>query len=861
MYSVPRARDPALPRRRQNKSCDQCREGKRRCDVQVYAHTSISLQSNKRKYLGPCSNCVRWKKQCTTKWIQEKRESSRAKPQPQGTAYSTLVDDNYSNYPTASTFWHPNDTNFQLDGFLSLQNPSSGHFDFPDVGLQLNSSFGSSVSYASCPDLAEDAACQPFGQDMRLISPVANGPIACSESLRQESQNDGTVDDLDAHLSILDDLHDQSFESDTVLEKGRSQLTKHPKNRRDTGCHAARGIESIFDSRAPSPLTAQLLAEDYNRLTVKKGLMKIYHDSMEGALSCWLTERNCPYSSATFDGRDVWSSDWANRIVTRICDLDKAYASTGALSKRDQQQASKVLNLVVMAFAAQWSQTGERGNSRLPNSPISQWSRQTSASECGGSPGLHPAEDDIFGRDMQKSLWHQANKALCEASDNASFRVIFAGIIFSLAQRPIDSAQVLREHNTGQRDDLVSLFSILDLDGAPIWLDVALRKLHDHQRTLEDAKTAAADGRPRIQAAQNLSRDHKETIGLLFWLAIMFDTLSAAVNRRSFTISDKDSNFNGVDPPNPATGRLDDNNSMDPLDPVSGLLDDDLAFDLDGWCDFSDAANSEHNPKVDIWGSYFLDEMSRAGNIRSQHVRWPCSYDEAAACLTDAAPVKVLLFRRVARLQSLSYRRSSADEIEKTLDAVMEVYNHWNQTYGRFIHDCVNNHEDLPARIQSWYILLAGHWNLAVLILSDTVQKLDDTHQTMPYSRHSRQSTDFIQTLRTRAAYEVSELGRNSRYGPDDLTFSKSPDFHHAVNKAALLTEPWTMVLVQSFGHAGAFLVRQILSQSEFTLPENAGGFTEARKRLQYCIDALWLLGKKSDMAMCAAQVLQQAVG
>jgi hypothetical protein len=58
-----------------------------------------------------------------------------------------------------------------------------------------------------------------------------------------------------------------------------------------------------------SPFASHFLAEDHSRLYIKKGLLKIYHDSLEGALSCWLIERNCPYTSSPFvDGRDAWSS-------------------------------------------------------------------------------------------------------------------------------------------------------------------------------------------------------------------------------------------------------------------------------------------------------------------------------------------------------------------------------------------------------------------------------------------------------------------------------------------------------------------------------------------------------------------------
>ncbi|KAK0303623.1 hypothetical protein LTR01_007956 [Friedmanniomyces endolithicus] len=546
----------------------------------------------------------------------------------------------------------------------------------------------------------------------------------------------------------------------------------------------------------PSPFTSQLLAEENNRLTVKTGLMKIYHDSMEGALSCWLTERNCPYSSAAFDGSTVWGSDFANRIVTRVCDLDKVYSKTGLLSSRDQQQASRVLNLVVMAFASQWSQTSHRRDAHPSKSPETSQSQRSSETRVDG---VDP-DDDVFGRNMQKTLWQQANKALCIASENTSFRVILAGIIFSLTQRPIDLGDLQSLHPY-QPDHLAMLQTILDHDGPPIVLDVALRKLQDHQRRLEDAESAPTKEFRTLRPSLQLTGIHKQTFGLLYWLAVMFDTLSAAVNHRRFAISDVDS--------------------------TSVCAEAETAVEL------SASLDSLH---VDVWGAYFLQQHSRSGDVRKHNTRWPCSYNDAASCLADAAPVKVLIFRRVAQLQHLFYNRSSASKVESGIEAALEVYDRWNDTYGRFIDDCIRHHEDLPARIQScWTTMHKGLSNAIVTRGSPQAVPGPSVHNPlMPYPN----------------------WGRWARYDDIDSSFSQSPGFHHAVNKAALLTEPWTMVLVRSFGYAGAVWARPVTSEARSVF---CGTTTGASERLQYCIDALSLLGKKSGMAMGAAQVLRQA--
>jgi hypothetical protein len=68
-------------RRRQNRSCDQCRTGKRRCDVQLglqhlEAAECFDFSQNEVQdppdlcVLSPCSNCKKWKKRCTIDWVR-----------------------------------------------------------------------------------------------------------------------------------------------------------------------------------------------------------------------------------------------------------------------------------------------------------------------------------------------------------------------------------------------------------------------------------------------------------------------------------------------------------------------------------------------------------------------------------------------------------------------------------------------------------------------------------------------------------------------------------------------------------------------------------------------------------------------
>src|SRR6201999_2620603 len=111
-----------------------------------------------------------------------------------------------------------------------------------------------------------------------------------------------------------------------------------------------------------------------NHTLMSESLMKIYHDSMENALSCWLNERTCPYrykqrlitngspDSTQQSLKQAWAEDWPNRIFRRVFALDRMAGKirNKPLTKLEERSASKALYLVIMAFATQWAQASKR---------------------------------------------------------------------------------------------------------------------------------------------------------------------------------------------------------------------------------------------------------------------------------------------------------------------------------------------------------------------------------------------------------------------------------------------------------------------------------------------------------------------
>lgn len=550
-------------------------------------------------------------------------------------------------------------------------------------------------------------------------------------------------------------------------------------------------------------MASENAASQYARSTMRRNLLRIYHDSMENALSCWLTEHNCPYSdfvSSTLPGdeREEWGPNWSNRMCIRVCRLDRSASSIRgrALSVEENKTADRVLHLAIMAFASQWTQHAERGTGLSVPAPISR--------------------DE---RSIRKYVWNEARHGLEHSTRIPSFRIIFANIIFSLTQSPLDMRQ-----DKG-------LDQLLENDCAPTFMETANRQLFTFRckfvRLVREAHPRVTGSRmasigagfvdesersKRLQVDPILnSPETRNTLGLLFWLGVMFDTLSAAMYQRPVVVSDEDSQITSASP---------------------------TIFDSEQLSLTRSPQTDIYKKQQDVWGEFFLypAKLSRA------RPRWPCSYEDAAAVLSEATPVKVLLYRRVTQLQTLIYRGAGPDAVEEGIQKTLQVYQHWNHNYARFMLDCVENHDFLPSRIQSWYVILDGHWNLAVMLLADTMESIDIGR--LGSKSEDRIAAEFVSKLRMKHALVVSKLCRASLYGQNP---SMHLHFHDSLNEVAFLVEPWTIVLIHSFAKA-AYILLERLDASDRRMPFLQG--------CEDCIRALQYLGRKSDMAFILARNL-----
>lgn len=599
------------------------------------------------------------------------------------------------------------------------------------------------------------------------------------------------------------------------------------------------------------------LARSTNCNMIGETMMKIYHDVMEGALSCWLTEQTCPYNSlpttpsststlinngdnnnnnsqplfwATFeDMQREWGPNWSNRVYRRVIKLDRMCHLLGLkkLGPVDEKKVSSALSSAVMAFTAQWAQASQRGNAR--------WS--SGSDDFGQTLGLDLNEE--FDRTLQKSFWNQARRALDDCSEIDSFRLVFAEIIFGLTQKyaenSTDPADVVipPDHEGGGTTE--ALEDILREDTQQIWLERATRRLHVLRRRVElhDRQQRPCPNKRDGSRASLYDTECRKTIDLLFWLAVMFDTISAAMTERPLTVSDEDSSN----------------------------------LSLTNQHQVQSAVSTTSGDLSKRWNVILAKDQQ----TKMTPARWPCSDEVIASELTDAAPVKVLLYRKVTRLQTLIARNVDSATLEETINDSMLVYHHWTTYYSALFRDCIDHHLYLSSRIQSWYVCLFGHWLLATLLFTDLVEVVAQRGDGYP-GRDVQ-----ARAIRKTNVRLVSDLARTSTPRHEG-GLGELDNFHHAVNEGALLTEPWTMILIRTFSRAAVILLEGHYGHYDYSgdgmqddsaatglSPKEADEEDNEDERGDFqrcadCVKALWYLGRKSDMARQIANVLSVAL-
>lgn len=370
---------------------------------------------------------------------------------------------------------------------------------------------------------------------------------------------------------------------------------------------------------------------------ISTNLLQIYHDVLEHNLSCWLNEVTCPFGrqqkTVSQPGNLAeWGSSWTNRVLRRTMNLDRVAQSTQLIHMTRQQDSAsaKALHLCIMAFATQWAQSSRRHRERYP-----------SLDDIAEENPLNEYMDDFkeeFDRHLQRNIWDQARRALDDVADVESYRVVCAEMIFGLTQKPLDPEDT--EHSdvdtSGCFEDVYDMqsvadeiASIIENDGPPIFMERAARKMHTLKYRYDAERKGLTKGRKRANLVASMSSEDAGTVSLLYWLTVMFDTVSSTMSERPLVVVDANSQH------------------------------DDARGDTD-W-------------NVPL---FIQDSLEKP----RQNVHWPCSYEEAAEAVTRSAPVKVLMFRHVAYLQNLLRQGESGEKVEEFIERSARVYRYWNTT-------------------------------------------------------------------------------------------------------------------------------------------------------------------------------------
>ncbi|KAH8695189.1 hypothetical protein BGW36DRAFT_453063 [Talaromyces proteolyticus] len=810
--------------RRQNHSCDQCRKSKRACDALCPDLTRQASFSNVDGRRLPCSYCARTKKRCTMEWAL--LQTRPALKTPGQESYSeNLMDDLLSPWKTGESR-----VGVKLGKWADLDEPNSMQelMTWEPANLDLT---GSLVDYGSMLPSSIFSDNESFPEEMQADMPATSTSAGSLSDLLLSGIS--TQQSSDSQLDPMWPTF-QGIQNSQEYSSLQPISSKPPQQPSDSTCMSFNQPSSSRNSpRSPlSPFSIdQQMITTYNYHLTSTNLLQIYHDVLEHNLSCWLTEMTCPYQLPSRKISQIipeWGSSWSNRIYQRTIKLDRVAQASNflQLTRSEDQAASKALHLAIMSFATQWAQGSQRQQEKYPTNHLNHENDDIS----GGITSE-------FDRILQNQFWDQAHRALQDVADVESYRVACAELIFGLTQRPWNSDNQNHGHLTGENDckftiDLVlgQLRDIIHKEGPPIYIERAARKMHSLKFRCDilDKGLGSQYGSQEkgVYGTVGFNCEDRATIGLLYWLAIMFDTVSSSMNERPVVVLDEDCQHEAQ----------------------KGI---------------QQAATIDKSLARNRWNL----ELFVQGSLKEAHaMQWPCTYEAAAKDVVKSAPVKVLLFRHLSYLQNAVRKSSHEEQIEDIIHSTRSLYEYWNKTHGAFFRQLVQNYSAIPLRIQGWFVCISAHWHLAALMFADLLEFIDENALGMEDAACNRINSQIARKIRRHSAMELSDLARVATPTTRDTTLGvpQMPGFHQAVNEGTLLTEPWTMILIRAFTKACVVFLSeadQSLRLSRTTYGHSSLDFERNMEQAEYCIKGQWLLGKKSDMARNIAETLSRALG
>ena len=951
--------------RRQYQSCDRCRKARRGCDavslgIDPFDRGDLTPSSHTRRH--GCSRCKNLNQECTFDWLKsiprqvlprrltEKRklseQSSRDRPCPVGVFSSTRI----ASQPESS------DTGINVDDVdtdLGLEALSVPVYGLPlTVDHQLRSIwpptlldqanaesfFDGMYGFVSVQELGQDDA---FGGQGQSYGPKSTA-VREEPAFWIEDDNDRIVQTRERFghdqaietawgderyssqqgssglpISVVGEIEEFSFEGQHDLP----EVETYQNEQRDPflgGYLSASSAESrTTEAQLPTSLNEtrrwptmsmqeHRLADKSNKITISNDLMKIYCESLENALECWIDRETCPYRSETdIASRSHIVADRgrlpsiSTTLYNRVCKLDAAFSRQRprSLTRAEDSGSSKALKLSVMAFASQWSRTSRSLSSDMNEKTPALTSEHNHAVEPPPNSDFEASGAQEFEHLLRVSVWHESQRCLGRWRHCGSFRVILASIVLFCTHPPLDedewndlpendldpfTSQDL-EARTAVRTSLGPLGDQLT-SSAPssnaTGQDVTNKLIpnlffysssfygYEGSQHLEIALGHLLDWRKAIQS----SRQHQEQgsssysspgshylidFNLIFWLGVMCDTTRSVINQRSLIMPDTET-FTSF-----SRATRSDFNSVMPT-----------TLGTSSWRPGRDGRLShpqETTRSVDIWGSYFLDidrlwrrNLATTGKLTTSELR--------SQTLQRSVPLKLLFWRKVGRLQTMISSREghptlpTPTEIENAIKEALAVHQYWTANYSGFFTACIKEHSDLSFQFQSWYLVLVLGWNLACIILARCIDFIDGNEMSERLGQSLRATSVLTCELRRTSAYAIAEAAKVSYCPPISTVQENDPSTpallsatssHPALlGKSALLADPHTEKVVKALEMATETLL-DCLRQWRYPAPSDSAphlswlytntSSDEISRHCVSCINALDLLKCKSD--------------
>ncbi|KIW39371.1 uncharacterized protein PV06_09147 [Exophiala oligosperma] len=903
--------------RKQYQSCDHCRKGRRGCDaVRLGIDPLGQVDPNNR-----CSMCQRYRKQCTFEWLRSVPVDTL--PQRIKTMFGTPSQRFQENSTLSSLPVMPSDASSLLATKTTPQdifhnkgtsNPRTTGFgrSFLDIDLRetqdetLPSLFSGSSNGLDFPGLSLETVQSHAWHELYNEQPDNSRHTIPGTTLPSDSSYDllsgTTASDFPVPIYEDADFQARRAQSEVLDPKTLQQadlsagwppfpLEWHSMNERPGPAIplSEPTAKSYYnESHAPrlSPQESQL-ADTSNKTAVAEGLMKIYQDSLENALSCWITAENCPYNIKLRKTRQrtlsdvIYSPSASSSLYSRVFELDAGFSSLRSrpLTRAEHSGSSRALKLAIVAFASQWSYSSQLSPSDA------RWVNRLSfedryATERQPSPDHEAMDTYDFEGLLRQSVWNEARRCIDRWKYCGSFRVIFAIIMFSLTQQPPNEDELgdssdepsepldpqmpsQGEYLLNPRRPLMPQSYSPTISGGVLTsspsnpqISSFSRGLHDGSGSLGTAIHHLLNWKARLlsysqdhgmpaDTSINANRTRTSLLdpkslydfNLVFWLGIMYDTTASVLGQSSLIAPDSDTlmYFELGSSCNTRAVKAFEN-----LQTPSGMT------------------TNKTPSLVNIWDSYIIEvDEARSSNLAAEGV---FSAQLDTKTLQAAVPLKVLFWRKISKMQQVfsQPKKTSPAEVESVIKEALRVHDYWIMEYDTFFKACVGAHSQLSFQVQSWHLVLGMGWNLGCLLLARCIEFADQNSKSERLGRSLRASSALVNQLRKSGAYSIANLGRASGWPVSNSTSpaGSNKDIHFAISQSAILAEPHPDKLIRALEMACQTLLDWLqcwrsptdatrLEDREWLYANTSSD--EISRHCVSCIDALKVLRRNSD--------------